>query len=167
VADLESSAWARRCCCAAGRVVTHRRGQSLIDRARRLLADADEALDDVRRQVAGNGGRVRLGASTGVHRARAAAGAAAAGAAARRHRRAGGGADVGRHLARLAAGTLDLGLVALPQSPVAGVQIQPWRRDPVWAFVPAAWPVPAAVTPAWLAARPLILNDATTRSCRA
>jgi len=44
--------------------------------------------------------------------------------------------------------------------------IKPWRRDPVMAFVPAHWRCPARVTPAWLAAQPLILNDATTRLSR-
>jgi DNA-binding transcriptional LysR family regulator len=36
----------------------------------------------------------------------------------------------------------------------------------VLAFVPADWVVPKVVTPSWLAARPLILNDATTRLSR-
>ncbi|CAG4890609.1 hypothetical protein R69919_00980 [Paraburkholderia gardini] len=44
--------------------------------------------------------------------------------------------------------------------------IKPWRRDPVMAFVPAHWRCPARVTPEWLAAQPLILNDATTRLSR-
>ena len=66
-------------------------------------------------------------------------------------------------MSRLREGTLDIGLVALPQAAVKGLQIVPWRRDPVIAFVPRAWAVPRAITPAWLAARPLILNDASTR----
>jgi DNA-binding transcriptional LysR family regulator len=66
-------------------------------------------------------------------------------------------------LARVLDGTLDIGLVALPQAAVKGLQIVPWRRDPVMAFVPRAWTVPRVITPAWLAARPLILNDANTR----
>ena len=41
-------------------------GEVLVERARRLLADADEAMDLVRRQVQGLEGRVRLGASTGA-----------------------------------------------------------------------------------------------------
>jgi DNA-binding transcriptional LysR family regulator len=69
-------------------------------------------------------------------------------------------------LSRLANGTLDVGLVALPQPPVAGLVIKPWRRDPVMAFMPAHWRSPARVTPEWLAAQPLILNDATTRLSR-
>jgi len=69
-------------------------------------------------------------------------------------------------LTRLADGTMDVGLVALPQPPVAGLAIKPWRRDPVMAFVPSHWKCPARVTPEWLAAQPLILNDATTRLSR-
>ncbi|MDR6484668.1 LysR family transcriptional regulator substrate-binding protein, partial [Paraburkholderia terricola] len=69
-------------------------------------------------------------------------------------------------LTRLADGTLDIGLVALPQPPAAGLVIKPWRRDPVMAFVPAHWRCPARLTPEWLAAQPLILNDATTRLSR-
>ena len=69
-------------------------------------------------------------------------------------------------MARLAAGTLDVGLVALPQPARPGLRVTPWRRDPIVAFVPAAWPRPRHATPAWLAARPLILNDAGTRLSR-
>lgn len=66
-------------------------------------------------------------------------------------------------LTRLSEGTLDVGLVALPQTPVARLVVQPWRRDPVMAFLPSGWRSPAQVTPEWLAAQPLILNDAGTR----
>jgi len=31
------------------------------------------------------------------------------------------------------------------------------------AFIPAQWKCPARVTPSWLAAKPLVLNDSTTR----
>jgi DNA-binding transcriptional LysR family regulator len=77
VADLER-AWARRCCCAAAAGHGHRRGQSLIDRARRLLADADEALDG----APPGAGHRRPRAAGRVHRRHrppAAAGAAALG----------------------------------------------------------------------------------------
>ena len=69
-------------------------------------------------------------------------------------------------LLRLADGTLDVGLVALPQPPTDGLVLRPWRRDPVLAFLPASWQAPARLTPAWLAERPLILNDASTRLSR-
>lgn len=144
-------------------------GATLIERARRLLADADDTLDAVQRQVAGDAGRVRVGASTGViaHLLPRALEALNA-----QHP----GIDVQvsvltseQALARLAAGTLDIGLVALPQAPLGarGLRIAAWRRDPVMAFVPAAWAdVPQRATPAWLAARPLILNDSSTRLWR-
>lgn len=141
-------------------------GEALIERARRLLADANDAMQDVRRRVQGLAGRVRLGASTGAiaHLLPQALEQLAA-----RHP----GIDVRiavmtsqETVQRLAAGSLDVGLVAMPQPPVAGVRVSPWRRDPMMAFLPAAWPAPAQVTPSWLAARPLILNDSSTRLSR-
>ncbi len=149
-----------------GQVTPTGPGSTLVERARRLLAEADAALDEVQRQVQGQAGRVRVGASTGVlaHLL-----PQALGVLAREHP----GIDVQlavltsqETMARLAAGTLDVGLVALPQPAVAGVRVQPWRRDPVMAFVPAAWQPPRLVTPAWLATQPLILNDASTRLSR-
>ncbi|QET04815.1 MULTISPECIES: LysR family transcriptional regulator [Cupriavidus] len=141
-------------------------GEVLVERARRLLADAEQTLDDIQRQVQGLEGRVRLGASTGViaHLLPQAL------EVLRKHHPA---IDIQiailtsqEALSRLADGTLDVGLIALPQPPVAGLVIKPWRRDPVMAFVPAHWSSPARVTPAWLAGQPLILNDATTRLSR-
>ena len=138
-------------------------GETLIERARRLLSDAEQALDDVQRQVQGLVGRVRLGASTGAIAHLLPQVLEVLG---QRHP----GIDVQvvvltsqETLVRLAAGALDVGLVALPQSPVAGLAIKPWRRDPVMAFLPAHWRCPARVTPQWLAAQALILNDASTR----
>ncbi|MBC7213539.1 MAG: LysR family transcriptional regulator substrate-binding protein, partial [Pseudomonas sp.] len=69
-------------------------------------------------------------------------------------------------LARLRDGTLDIGLVALPQVAGKGLRITPWRRDPIMAYIPADWQPPARVTPAWLAGRALILNDSTTQLSR-
>ncbi|SMC29461.1 transcriptional regulator, LysR family [Andreprevotia lacus DSM 23236] len=138
-------------------------GDTLVARARRLLADADQLLDDVQRQVQGLSGRVRLGASTG---ALAHLLPQALEILGRQH------PDIDVQvavltshdtLAQLHNGTLDIGLVALPQTPVAGLAIQSWRRDPVMAFLPAGWPRPPSATPDWLAAQPLILNGAGTR----
>jgi len=138
-------------------------GESLVTKARRLLADAERALDDVQRQVQGLEGRVRLGASTG---AIAHLLPRALEVLERRHP----AIDVqvtvltSQHtLARLSEGALDIGLVALPQPAVAGLVIEPWRKDPVMAFMPSGWECPARVTPCWLAGKPLILNDSTTR----
>lgn len=166
VAELESRLGTQLLVRTRGQVAPTGVGSTLIERARRLLAEADDALDAVRRQVVGDGGRVRLGASTGAlaHRLPQALERLALQHA---------GIDLQlavltsqETLARLASGHLDIGIVALPQPPVAGVQLRPWRRDPVRAFLPAAWEPPARVTPAWLASRPLILNDTTTRLSR-
>lgn len=142
-------------------------GALLIEHARRLLAQADELVDALQRHVAGQAGRLRLGASTGVIvqwlppvLQQLAAEAP--------------GIDVqlavttsAETLAGLADGRLDLGIVALPQPPRAGVLVVPWRHDPVQAVLPAAWPdLPDVVTPAWLADRPLVLNDAGTHLAR-
>jgi DNA-binding transcriptional LysR family regulator len=163
VAELESRLGAALLLRQRQRVVSTGVGQTLVDRARRLLVDVDAALDEVARQVEGRAGRVRLGASTG---ALAWLLPQALETMGRDHP----GIDVQvavltsqEALSRVQEGTLDIGLVALPQAAVKGLQIVPWRRDPVMAFVPRAWAVPRAITPAWLAARPLILNDASTR----
>ncbi len=163
VADLERRVGAPLLSRKRGQIRPTSIGETLIDRARRLLSDAEQALDDVQRQVEGLVGRVRLGASTGAIAHLLPQALEVLG---QRH----SGIDVQvvvltsqETLVRLAAGALDVGLVALPQSPVAGLVIKPWRRDPVMAFLPAQWRCPARVTPQWLAAQALILNDASTR----
>ncbi len=173
VADLEAHIGAPLLVRKRGEVRASGVGEVLVERARRLLADADETLAAVQRQVQGLEGRVRLGASTGaiahlLPRALEALG--------RDHP----GIDVQvavlttqETLARLASGALDVGLVAWApasrggaQPPVPGVTVQPWRRDPVMAFVPARWATPARATPRWLAQQPLILNDEGTSLSR-
>lgn len=141
-------------------------GELLVERARRLLAEVESTLDDVSRHVQGLAGRVRVGASTGAF-------AHLLPQALEQLRAHHPDIDVQiavltsqETLSRVAQGMLDIGLVALPQSPVAGLTIRPWRRDPVMAFLPAHWRSPTRVTPAWLATRPLILNDGTTRLSR-
>jgi DNA-binding transcriptional LysR family regulator len=163
IAELESRIGAPLLLRKRGQVRPTAIGETLVERARSLLAEAERTLDDIQRQVQGLAGRVRLGASTGalahllpqaleklgwVHP----------------------GIDVQvavltsqETLVRLRAGTLDVGLVALPQQPIAGLAVRPWRRDPVNAFLPAHWDSPACITPQWLAAQPLILNDTVTR----
>ena len=166
IAELESRIGAPLLSRKRGHVRPSAIGEVLVERARRLLADAERALDDVGRQVQGLAGRVRLGASTGAI-------AHLLPQALEVLRKDHPAIDVQvavltsqETLSRLTEGTLDVGLVALPQSRVAGLVIQPWRRDPVMAFMPAHWKCPARVTPGWLAGQPLILNDATTRLSR-
>ena len=166
IADLESRVGARLLSRSRGRVQPSAIGATLVERARRLLADAQQALEDVQRQVQGLAGRVRLGASTG---AIAQLLPQALETLSQHHP----AIDVQvavltsrETLHRLAEGSLEIGLVALPQTPVKQLRIKPWRRDPVMAFLPARGECPQVVTPAWLSAQPLILNDNTTRLSR-
>jgi len=166
VGELESRLGTQLLVRGSRRVTPTAAGLVLVQRARALLRDADETVEAVRRQADGKLGRVRLGTSTGVvidllprvlealqdsHP----------------------GIDVevailgsSQALERLALGTLDIGLVALPQPPLRGTVVTPWRDQTVKAFVPASWPSPRTVTPGWLAQRPLIFNDATTHMHR-
>src|SRR5437764_753028 len=75
-------------------------------------------------------------------------------------------ADLGSFAAAAKALHLAPPTVALPQPVLRGLRVQAWRRDPVLAFIPAGWEPPRQVTPAWLAARPLISNDRSTRLSR-
>ena len=166
IAELEARLGGALLVRGRGPAVPTAMGRVFIARARRLLAGADEAEDEARRHLTGELGSVRLGASTGAiaHLLPQALEALAA-----RHPQ----IDVQvavvtseEALARLAAGSLDIGIVALPQPALRGLRVQAWRRDPVLAFVPVAWAPPRQVTPAWLAARPLIANDRSTRLSR-
>ncbi|AJO79652.1 LysR family transcriptional regulator [Pseudomonas sp. MRSN 12121] len=166
IADLEARVGAALLSRTRGRVQPSAIGETLVERARRLLADAEQALEDVQRQVLGLAGRVRLGASTGAI-------AQLLPQALETLGQAHPGIDVQvavltsqESLKKLAEGSLDIGLVALPQTPVKGLRIAPWRKDPVMAFLPARWHCPDPVTPQWLAAQPLILNDHSTRLSR-
>ncbi|HEY2023727.1 LysR family transcriptional regulator [Paraburkholderia sp.] len=166
IADLESRVGAALLSRKRGQVRPSAIGETLVAYARQLLSGAEQALEDVRRQAEGLGGRVRLGASTAaianllpqaLHKLAA------------EHP----GIDVQiavltsqETLARLADESLDVGIVALPQAPIKGLSIERWRRDPVVAFLPANWQCPARITPQWLATKPLILNDSTTRLAR-
>lgn len=141
-------------------------GRLLVERGGALLDDLEELTDELRLHAKGRRGRVRIGASTGAiaHRLPQALRMLGEDHA---------GIDVqlsvttsAEAMARIAAGTLDIGIVALPQPALAGVALRPWRRDPVVAVLPAAWPAPQRITPAWLAARPLILNDTSTHLSR-
>ena len=166
IADLEERIGGALLTRARGRVRPTVVGVTLVERARRLLADAEQALADVERQVLGLSGRVRLGASTGVI---AQLIPQALESLELEH------PDIDVEVAvltsqqtlqKLDSGSLDIGVIALPQTPVRGLDIYPWRRDPIMAFLPARRECPDVVTPEWLAAQPLILNDSTTRLSR-
>jgi len=144
-------------------------GAVLVERARRLLRDADEASDAVKRHVEGRVGRVRLGTSTGivVHLL-----PRVLELMARTHPE----IDVEvsilgstEAMERLGEGTLDVGLVATPQPARLGSQrllLSHWRSDPMMAFLPASWQAPKRITPPWLMNKPLIFNDSTTHMYR-
>ncbi|WIE48648.1 LysR family transcriptional regulator [Pseudomonas sp. GM17] len=166
IADLEARVGGSLLSRTRGRVQPSAIGETLVERARRLLADAEQALEDVQRQVLGLAGRVRLGASTGAIAQLLPQALETLG---QRHP----GIDVQvavltsqESLKKLAEGSLDIGLVALPQTLVKGLRIEPWRKDPVMAFLPARWQCPDPITPQWLAEQPLILNDRSTRLSR-
>lgn len=137
-------------------------GALLVERARRLLRDADDAVDAVKRHVEGRTGRVRLGTSTGVvvHLLPQVL---------KTMERAHPDIDVevsilgsAETMERLSQGTLDVGLVATPQPTQRGLVMTHWRSDPMMAFVPQRWPAPKRITAQWLATRPLIFNDSST-----
>ncbi len=166
ISDLEARVGALLLSRKRGHVRPTSVGEALVERARRLLADAEHALEDIERHAQGLAGRVRIGASTGAI-------AHILPQALEALRLAHPDIDVQvailtsqETLSRLHRGALDLGLVALPQSHVKGLTIKQWRRDPVMAFLPAHWSGPRHVTPDWLATQPLILNDSTTRLSR-
>ena len=166
ISELESRLGAQLVARGSRSVALTPAGAALVERGRRLLRDADDAVDAVRRQAEGRVGRVRLGTSTGVvidllpqvletlqasHP----------------------GIDVEVSIlgstdamSRLVQGTLDIGLVAMPQPPLRDLVVTAWRSQPMMAFVPPKWKAPKRVTPAWLAAQPLIFNDATTHMYR-
>ncbi|ROZ71490.1 LysR family transcriptional regulator [Ramlibacter sp. WS9] len=162
VSELESRLSAQLVLRGGRRVVPTPAGAVLVERARRLLREADDAVDTVRGIVAGRTGRVRLGTSTGIlvyllpQMLQAMA---------KSHP----GVDVdvqiiGTYdgLAGIAAGTLDVALVAPPEAP-GDLVVSRWRRDPMMALMPADWEAPQRVSPQWLAGKPLIFNDSTTR----
>jgi DNA-binding transcriptional LysR family regulator len=54
---------------------------------------------------------------------------------------------------RLKASTLDIGIVASPQTTVTGIRLIPWRDDPLVVVLPSSWKPPKLITPQWLASR--------------
>jgi DNA-binding transcriptional LysR family regulator len=166
VSELESRLGTALVVRGGKRVEATAAGGVLVERARRLLRDADEAVDAVRRHVEGRLGRVRIGTSTGVV-------VYLLPQVLRAMEREHPGIDVEGNIlssddtmARLAAGTLDVGLVAAPSVSPRGLSMAHWRSDAMMAFVPQSWAVPKKITPQWLAARPLIFNDASTHMYR-
>ncbi len=128
-------------------------GEFFVSGGRRLLTGTDELLEQVKRRAEGRGGLVRLGSTAGVStqllpRALDALARDSPGVEVK--------LDVlgsAPAMARLQSGTLDIAIVALPQAATTGMKLIPWRSDPMVAFLPADWKVPARITPQWLAER--------------
>lgn len=162
VSELESRLATPLLVRGARRVVATAAGAELVARARRLLRDADDAVDVVRRHRDGQVGRVRLACSGGatVHLLPQLVEALeAAHPSIDVQLSVGNSADL---MARLFVNDVDLALVAMPQPGYPALTLVPLRRTPILAILPAGWKVPSAVTPAWLARRPLILDAPST-----
>ena len=149
------------------RVTPTAAGADLVARARRLLREADDAVAAVQRHRDGQEGRVRLACSAGAttHLLPKLIDA---------FESAHPNIDVQLTLgtsAALMAGLFtdnaDLALVALPQTGYPTLTLTPLRRTPIMAILPAACRAPAAVTPAWLARQPLILDEPATHVAQA
>jgi len=141
-------------------------GEALLPRARQLLQDADEAERQIGLHAKGLTGRVRLAASTGplVHLL-----PPVLEQMARAH------PEVQVELSllgttqaceRVLAGTVDVALVSMPVQESADLVLKRWRVDPVMALLPPQWQAPKRITPQWLAARPLILNEPVSQIYR-
>jgi DNA-binding transcriptional LysR family regulator len=166
VGELESRLDAPLLVRGARRVVPTAAGAELVARARRLLRDADEAIAVVRRHREGQVGRVRFGCTGGAATHLL---PRLVEAFEQRHPRIDVQLQVANSsalMARLFVGDLDLALVAMPQPDYPALQLTPLRRTPVMAVLPARWKAPAAVTPAWLAGKPLILDEPSTNVYR-
>lgn len=166
ISELESRLGARLVVRGSRRITPTAAGAVLVERARQLLRDADEAVAAVRRQAEGRTGRVRLGTSTGV-----VVDLLPQVLEALEERHAGIDVEVSilgsnEAMARLAMGTIDIGLVAMPQPPLRDLVVTRWRDQPMMAFVPRKWKSPQRATPKWLAQQPLIANDTSTHMYR-
>jgi len=162
VSELESRLAAPLLVRGARRVVPTAAGAELVARGRRLLRDAEEAVEAVRRHRDGQVGRVRLACSGGATTHLL---PEILEALAKAHPAIDVPLSVGTSagsMAELFVGDVDLALVALPQDDYPSLTLQPLRTTPVMALLPPAWKAPATITPAWLADKPLILDHPDT-----
>ena len=137
-------------------------GADLVARARRLLREADDAIEAVERHREGQVGRVRLACTAGAV-TRLLPRLIAAFESRHPH------IDVQLTLGSSASlmrglfvDDFDLALVATPQAGYPALEITPLLRTPMLAILPGDMKAPAAVTPAWLARHPLILEEPHT-----
>ena len=149
------------------RVTPTAAGADLVARGRRLLREADDAVAAVLRHRDGQEGRVRLACSAGATTYLLPRLVQALEAT---HPNIDVQLTLGTSaglMASLFTEEVDLALVALPQAGYPTLTLAPLRRTPIMAILPAAWKAPAFVTPAWLAARPLILDEPATHVAQA
>ena len=162
VSELESRLDALLLLRGPRRVAPTAAGADLVARARRLLREADDAIEAVERHRDGQVGRVRLACTAGAvtHLLPQLIAAFEA-----QHPDIDVQLTLGTSAAlmrRLFVDDFDLALVALPQAGYPTLALTPLRRTPMLAILPAGMKAPAAVTPAWLAKRPLILEEPDT-----
>lgn len=129
-------------------------GELLVRGGRHLLSQTDQLLEQARRRADGRDALVRLGTTAGVS-------AQLLPRVLETLAQRSPGVDIAldvlgsaEAMARIEAGTLDIGIVAMPQAGNARVAVMPWRSDPMVAWLPEGWKAPARITPAWLAQRP-------------
>lgn len=149
------------------RVAPSAAGADLVARARRLLREADEAVNAVKRHRDGQVGRVRLACTAGATTyllPRVIKTLEAAHPHIDVQLTLGNSAAL---MARLFVDDVDLALVAMPQPSYPTLTLTPLRRTPLMAILPAAWKAPTSVTPAWLASRPMILDAPSTHVAQA
>jgi DNA-binding transcriptional LysR family regulator len=165
ISELEARLGAKLVLRGGRRVAPTPAGAVLVERARRLLREANDITETVQRHARGITGRVRLGTATSIL-------AYVLPPMLEAMREAHPDIDVDAQiigtddaLRELVAGTLDVALIAPPDAP-ADLVVTRWRRDPLMALLPATWAAPKRITPQWLASKPLIFNDATTRLYR-
>ncbi|AWK86784.1 LysR family transcriptional regulator [Azospirillum thermophilum] len=141
-------------------------GQTLLTRARRILAEIDSALEAMERHRTGSLGRLRLGSGTSVA-------THLLPAALKRLRERFPGLEItvstgtaGEIVRRLLDNDFDLAVVTLPVTE-DGLEIEPLRDQPAVAILPADLPgaagLPERVSPADLARFPLILDQRPSR----
>ena len=128
-------------------------GQMLVREGRKLLLACDDLMERVQRHAAGREGTVRVGVSAGVS-------TRLLPLMLEMLSQRNPGVEVrleavgsSESMKRLAAGTLDVAVVASPQPLNAEIALTPWRNDPLIALLPASWEAPDWVTPEWLSQR--------------
>lgn len=128
-------------------------GLVLVDEGRTLLTASHDLMERVRRRASGCEGLVRVGVSAGVSTRLLpmmleSLSLRSPGVEVRLEAE-----SSAQSMRRLGMGQLDVAIVASPQPAAPGIQLLPWRVDPLVALLPAAWDAPEKVTPEWLSQR--------------